>query len=161
MKLKINTKYIGVILIIFSIVLSLIIYNFSTTILDIIDSGFITCGQTYQECPHIEVINQSYVGYVISAVIFIIGIFLIFYGGKPETKEVDKNKWDGNLKTLSGDERIVYEKIVESDGMMFQSAIVEKTEFPKAKVTRILDKMEGRGLLERRRRGMTNAIILK
>ncbi|MCK5022548.1 MAG: hypothetical protein KAS04_00100, partial [Candidatus Aenigmarchaeota archaeon] len=111
MDMKINTKYIGVILIIFSIVLSLIIYNFSTTILDIIDSGLIVCGQTYQECPHIEVINQSYVGYVVSAIIFIIGIFLIFYGGKPETNEVDKNKWDDNLKTLSGDEKIVYEKI--------------------------------------------------
>ena len=44
---------------------------------------------------------------------------------------------------------------------MFQSDLVEKSEFPKAKVSRILDKMEARGLLERKRRGMANAVVLK
>ena len=31
----------------------------------------------------------------------------------------------------------------------------------KVKVTRILDKLEGRGLVERKRRGMTNVVMLK
>ena len=45
--------------------------------------------------------------------------------------------------------------------MVFQSDIVEKTGFPKVKVTRLLDRMEHRGLVERRRRGMSNIVLIK
>jgi len=65
------------------------------------------------------------------------------------------------MKTLVGDEKLLYEKIVASGGVIFQSNLVEQSNFPKAKVSRILDKMEAKGLLERKRRGMANAIILK
>jgi len=44
---------------------------------------------------------------------------------------------------------------------MFQSELVDENGYTKVKVTRILDKLEGRGLIERRRRGMTNVVILK
>ena len=44
---------------------------------------------------------------------------------------------------------------------IFQSDLVEKTEFDKVKVSRILDKLEGRQLIERKRRGMTNVVVLK
>jgi len=38
---------------------------------------------------------------------------------------------------------------------------VEETGFTKVKITRILDSLEGNGLIERKRRGMTNIIILR
>ena len=144
-----------------SIVLFVIMYNFSQTMLDIIDSGELGSCQAYETCPHVTVLNQTYVGYLLSLVIFIIGVFLLIFGGKPEKIEGNKDKWESVSKTLTGDEKTVYEKIIASEGVIFQSELVEKTEFPKAKVSRILDKMEARGLLEKRRRGMTNAIVLK
>jgi uncharacterized membrane protein len=95
----------------------------------------------------------------------VIGAFLLVFGGKPEKSEPNesekKKSWDEKLRTLTGDERTVYEKITASGGVMFQSDLVDKSGFPKAKVSRILDRMEASGLIERKRRGMANAIVLK
>ena len=44
---------------------------------------------------------------------------------------------------------------------MFQSSLVNETKLSKVKVTRILDRLEGKSLIERKRRGMSNVIILK
>ena len=48
----------------------------------------------------------------------------------------------------------------KSNGTIFQSDLVEKSDFSKVKVSRILDKLEGRQLIERKRRGMTNVVVL-
>lgn len=161
--MNINVRYLGIVLIILSVVLFLIMYNFSTSMLEIIDSGEMSSCQSYETCPHVMVLNQSYVGYFVSFVILIIGVFMVILGGstrKPEP-EGNKNKWEKTVKTLSGDGKSLYEKIIESDGVIFQSELVEKSGFPKAKVSRILDKMEAAGILERKRRGMANAVVLK
>jgi uncharacterized membrane protein len=86
---------------------------------------------------------------------------MLIFGGKPQRIEDRKNKWEEVVKTLAGDEKNIYEKIVASEGVVFQSELVEQSGFPKAKVSRILDKMEAKGLLERKRRGMANAVVLK
>lgn len=161
MKVSINTRYLGVVLIILSVILFLIMYNFSQTMLEIIDSGELGSCQSYEVCPHVMILNQAYLGYFLALVIFIVGVFLLIFGGKPEKVEGNKRKWESVLKTLTGDERDIYEKIVASEGVIFQSELVEQTGFPKAKVSRILDKMEARGLLERKRRGMANVVVLK
>jgi uncharacterized membrane protein len=161
MELKFNTKYLGVLLIALSVILFVIFYNSSQSMLELIDSGQMTCGDTHQTCPHITVLNQAYMGYLVAIIVFIVGLFLVIFGGKPKKPEQKEERWADAMKTLDGDEKVIYEKVMEAGGVMFQSDIVEKTEFPKAKVTRILDKMEARGIVERRRRGMTNAIVLK
>jgi uncharacterized membrane protein len=158
-------NYIGLVLIILSILLFIIMYNFSKATLELIDSEHGGSCMTYETCPHVAVLNQAYLGYILSAAIFIIGLFLVFFGEKPEKAEANenekKNKLDESLKTLTGDEKTVYEKIMASGGVIFQSDLVEKSGFPKAKVSRILDRMEAGGLVERKRRGMANAIVLK
>ena len=55
----------------------------------------------------------------------------------------------------------VLEQIIAAEGSVLQSELVSTTGLTKVKVTRILDKLEGKGLIERRRRGMTNIVILK
>lgn len=161
-QMTINTRYVGAILIILSIALSLIMYNFLSTMLGMIDSGQVSGScSAYETCPHIAVLNQAYVGYGLSAIIFAIGVFLIVYGGKPEKPEGGKTNWDKVLKTLAGDEKLVYQKIADAGGVMFQSELVEQSGFPKAKVSRILDRLEAGRMVERKRRGMANAIVLK
>jgi uncharacterized membrane protein len=44
---------------------------------------------------------------------------------------------------------------------MYQSDLIKETEFSKVKITRILDKMESKDVIDRKRRGMTNIIVLK
>lgn len=64
------------------------------------------------------------------------------------------------LRLLEGDERRVYRKVVEAGGEILQKDIVSAVSFSKAKVSRIIDKLEGRGLISKERHGYTNKIVL-
>ena len=44
---------------------------------------------------------------------------------------------------------------------MFQSALMEKIDIGKVKMTRLLDKLEAKQFIERKRRGMNNIVVLK
>lgn len=74
----------------------------------------------------------------------------------PSVREED----EGRLAMLSPDERALYEMIEDSGGEILQVKLVSSGEFSRAKVTRLLDKLEGRGLIKRERYGMTNRILL-
>jgi len=75
--------------------------------------------------------------------------------------EERKKRWNELSKTLKDDERKIYETILESDGIIEQSELVEKTGLPKSNVSRSLDLLESKGLAERRRRGTGNVVLLK
>jgi hypothetical protein len=62
--------------------------------------------------------------------------------------------------SLEGDELRLYEMIAEAGGEILQMQVVSSKVFSKAKVTRLLDKLEKRGLVVRERHGMTNRIRL-
>ena len=51
-------------------------------------------------------------------------------------------------------------KIIQENKTIFQAEIIEKTKLGKAKITRIIDRLEGKGFVERKRRGMTNIVVL-
>jgi len=72
-----------------------------------------------------------------------------------------QQKWKKLVKTLEGEEKRIYELIGSSGGFIFQNELVEKSGMNKVKVTRLLDKLEAKRLVERKRRGMTNVVILK
>ena len=65
------------------------------------------------------------------------------------------------LRLLTGDERTIFRTIIDSDGAMFQKDVVNKTKMSDAKVSRVLDHLEERGLVTRERQGMTNRIAVK
>ncbi len=159
--MKFNFRYVGIILIILSIVLFLIMFNFANTMLEMIDSGQAGSCESYQTCPHLIVVNQAYIGYVLALILFIIGLMMITGGEEEARTKANAGEWKGNLKQLKEDERNIYEKLMENEGFLFQSELVEKAEMNKVKVSRILDRLEAKGLLERKRRGMSNAVVLK
>ncbi len=64
------------------------------------------------------------------------------------------------LRLLDGDERRLMRVIVESRGDVLQRDLVAKTAFSDAKVSRLLDRLEERGLVVRERQGMTNRVRL-
>ena len=109
---------------------------------------------------------------IASLVLGISGAYLLFSVPVPTEKpaaedagkvilEERKKRWNELSKTLKDDERKIYETILESDGIIEQSEIVEKTGLPKANVSRSLDLLESKGLAERRRRGTGNVVLLK
>jgi hypothetical protein len=64
------------------------------------------------------------------------------------------------LRLLEGDERRVYRKVVEAGGEILQKDIVSAVPFSKAKVSRIIDKLDEKGLISKERHGYTNKIVL-
>lgn len=62
------------------------------------------------------------------------------------------------LRLLSGDERTVFRSIMEAGGEIFQKDIVLKTKMSDAKVSRVLDKLEEKGLVTKERHGMSNKV---
>ena len=51
--------------------------------------------------------------------------------------------------------------LLKNKGNMYQTDIIQKTNLNKVKITRILDSLEAQNLIERKRRGMTNIVVLK
>jgi len=101
-----------------------------------------------------------------SITLAISGMYLLFFDSveKPAGElvlEERKKRWKEIAKTLKEEEQKIYQAIIEADGTIEQSELPEKTGISKASVSRALDLLESKGLVERRRRGMGNVILLK
>jgi uncharacterized membrane protein len=62
------------------------------------------------------------------------------------------------LRLLNGDERKLFRRIHEAGGEVLQKDLVAEGAFSKAKVTRLLDKLENKSLVVRERYGSTNRV---
>jgi len=71
-----------------------------------------------------------------------------------------QKKWNEHLETLTGDEKEMYQIIYDARGEILQKDIIISN-FSRSKVTRLLDYLEKRGLIERKSYGMTNKVVLK
>jgi uncharacterized membrane protein len=166
-----RNKVVGILIIIIAALIGFIIFSFNQAMTSIVNSS---CSHG-PSCPMWGTINfQTNVSIGIMLFVVVIGLYLIFFSKEEkivtkiktiksqfEPKKITKENYQKVMNSLGSDEKVVFEKVIESKGTIFQSDLVSKTNFPKVKVTRILDKLEGKGLIERRRRGMTNVVILK
>ena len=62
------------------------------------------------------------------------------------------------LRVLEGDEQQLMRVLLTSHGEALQRDLVKSTAFSDAKVSRLLDRLETRGLVVRERQGMTNRV---
>jgi len=156
-----DNKRIGIIISIISVILLFILASFSIKIAKSEAAACIHPGGG--QCPitaHIP--PASYFGAALLAVTFILGIRLMRKAEASEKMRKDAvEKAEAVAKALKGDEKKAYELIVASQGAIFQSELVEKMGYSKVKVTRILDKLEGQNLIERRRHGLANMVLIK
>lgn len=73
-----------------------------------------------------------------------------------------KSRWNGLLERLTNpDEKRIVSLIIDEGGNIFQSQLVDRSGYSKSKVSLILDRLEAKKILERKRHGMSNAIVLK
>jgi uncharacterized membrane protein len=119
----------------------------------------------HTSCTMEQTLNQqTYLSFGITAIIVIIALALMFT--KPNERVVIRKVKDKlvekkvDLSKFRPEEKQVY-NLIKSSGAIFQADLIEKTGFGKAKVTRIIDRLEGHSLVERKRRGMTNVVVLK
>ncbi|MBD3262745.1 MAG: MarR family transcriptional regulator [Candidatus Altiarchaeales archaeon] len=114
-----------------------------------------TCGMVYFEVP-----PTFYLGLLGVCLLLFSGIYLTVKGDSMGETD-NKKRWMERLEKLGGEEETVYKLIADAGGTLFQTEISEKTGLSKVKVTRVLDKLESRRLVERRRRGLVNIVVLK
>ena len=62
------------------------------------------------------------------------------------------------LRVLDGDELQLKRVLLTTLGEALQRDLVRSTSFSEAKISRLLDRLEGRGLVVRERQGMTNRV---
>jgi DNA-binding MarR family transcriptional regulator len=62
------------------------------------------------------------------------------------------------LRLLSGDERIVYQIILDAGGQILQKDLVARSKMSNSKVSRTIDRLDGRGVLVRERCGASNRL---
>jgi uncharacterized membrane protein len=166
-----RNRIVGVLVVAIAVLIGFIILSFNMALTNIVNQS---CSHG-TSCPMWGTID-FYTNISVGIMIFVIviGLYLIFFGEEEriitrfrkireqiEPKKITKANYQKVMTELEKEERDVLGKIIENKGTIFQSNLTEKTGFNKVKVTRILDKLEGRGLIERRRRGMTNIIVLK
>lgn len=77
----------------------------------------------------------------------------------PESGVPEKSKEYGLiLRLLDGDDRMMFRAIVGSGGEALQKDLILRTGMSHAKVSRVLDRLEGKGLINKERYGSTNRI---
>ena len=160
-----ENKNVGWIMLGISVVFIFMIFLFNNTLMQSVkNSCFIQHGDV-ESCEMFDSVNeQTYVALSIVGVLIIFSLFLIFsqQNEKIIIKKIKEKKIqkEVNLSSFRPEEKQVY-NFVKENGAIFQADLIEKTGFSKARMTRIVDKLEGSGLVERKRRGMTNVVVLK
>lgn len=159
-----KNKNVGMLIIGIAVVLGIIVFLFNNALKDITSSS---CSMGSECSMYGAITTQTYVAAALIAVIVIIGLTIML--SKEEKQIITKRikqpemakKRKLNLSGLDSEEKKLILIVNNSDGSMFQSELVEKSGFDKVKVSRILDRLEGKQIIERRRRGMTNIVLIK
>ena len=160
-----ENKYVGWLVIGMALLIVVIILLFNSTLKEIVTASCTTAHGDVTLCPMYDTINkQTYLALSIVGILMTLGSVLIFskQTEKIIIKKIKEKKEEKNydLRDLRSEEKDVFNLVRENEAI-FQADIIDKTEFGKAKISRILDRLEGRGLIERKRRGMTNVVVLK
>jgi len=81
---------------------------------------------------------------------------------KPINKQKGvERKYEIVIPLLKGDEKRIFQELIESKGEILQNALVLKSALSKVKIARILSSLENKNLIIKERHGLTNKIKLK
>ncbi len=113
----------------------------------------------FEPCPLHKGSNSwaMVLAFSLISVMVVIGVSMIFMQKSLEHKKA----FNIDIKSLDDEEKKIVEKIKEKEGSIYQSDLIKETGYSKVKITRILDKLESKGILEKKRRGMTNIVVLR
>ena len=74
--------------------------------------------------------------------------------------EERRQQWEETAKTLKKNEQALYKAILD-EGIINQSELADKTSLSRSDISRALYLLESKGLIERKRLGMGNVVLLK
>jgi len=148
-------KHVGYLVIGFCASLLLIILSYDITLAQIVNTQ---CSHG-SACPMYASLKlQRVISFTLLAVVFLIGLYFIF--GKNIKQKLKERNINKNLY-LSDEEKQIITLLKSNENNLYQSDLIKQLDKSKVQVTRLLDKLEAKKVIERKRRGMTNIIILK
>jgi uncharacterized membrane protein len=132
-----------------------------TTVQFIIEGNIVELNQSPSIYNSVDLVVAGFSSFILGS--SLIYLLLIDRNDKTRTNtSLITEKWSKLLEEISNtDEKRLVEIIIGEGGTMFQSELVEKSGYSKSKVSLILDRLEAKRILERKRRGMANAVVLK
>lgn len=158
-----ENKNVGWMLLGISFIIIIIILLFNSTMRSFVNE---TCSLEHGlSCPMYSAISrQTYLAFSIVGILIIVGIVLLFTKPQKEIiiKKVKEKTPKKKIDTteLRPEEKQIL-KLIQKNKAIFQADLIEKTGFTKARITRIIDKLEGKDFVERKRRGLTNIVVMK
>jgi uncharacterized membrane protein len=159
-----ENKHTGMLIVGIGAIMATIVWLFNSALRSIVG---VSCSHG-SECTMFDTIKtQTGLSLAIVAVVLIIGLAIILTKPKIEIKEkiivkkVQEKKKKLNLDGLDKNEKQVVNLLLEESKAMFQADLMEKLEIGKVGMTRLLDKLEAKQIIERKRRGMNNIVVLK
>jgi len=155
-----ENKIVGWVIIGIAFVMAIIVWIFNSAMKNIV-AKTCTDGPT---CTMYDTIRtQTFLSLSIIIVILIIGIVIMFTKPKEKIviKTIKEKREKKDYSSLDMDEKKVINLLLNEGNAMFQADLMEKLEVGKVGMTRLLDKLEAKQLIERKRRGMNNIVVLK
>jgi len=149
-----NNRLIGGVIILLALVSAYVTWDTNTKIAEAHQEAC-SCGLSCSMSENVP--RGTIAGLATSIVLGAMGTYILRQ--KTVSEEVGERVKHA-LKQLKPDEKKVLGQVI-AEKAVFQGDIVENTKLSKVKVSRILDRLEGRGLVERKRRGMANMVVLK
>ena len=159
-----ENRNVGFFIVGIAIVIGILVIVFNMALRDIVST---TCSHGPTCTMYDTVALQTWISASIAGLILLIGLFFIF--AKENEKIIVKQKTITkpekrkpiNTSNLNKQEKEVIKLLQEEKGTVFQADLMEKLGIGKVGVTRLLDKLEAKQLIERKRRGMNNIVVLK
>jgi uncharacterized membrane protein len=156
-----ENKKVGGLILGIGIAVAIIVWIFNYSLKQIVDA---TCSHGNSCTMHTTMNAQLWLSWAIVAIILAVGLYITY--SKPEEKIIiqkvkqkpTKKKID--MSGLNKNEKKVIE-LLQKEKAIFQAELKEKLEIGKVGLTRLLDKLESKQLIERKRRGMNNVVVLK
>ena len=158
-----ENKNVGYLILGLSLIVILVIFLFNSALKEIINSSCTMQG--HESCTMYDTLTkQTYLSFGIVGILIIVSLVLIFT--KPKEKIIIKKIKEKqeqktyDLTDLRKEDKQIF-NIIKDNKTIFQADLIEKSGFGKAKISRLLDRLENKDLIERKRRGMTNVVVLK
>lgn len=175
-----RNKHVGYLILGITFLFILIVFSFNNALEEIVTTNC-THGTS---CPmQVTLDTQKVISYGLVSLLLLIGGFVTFFMKDEQVKVervIEKTVIDSNNGQNEGssnssieeikknvesiedeEEKSIMSLVISEEGSIYQSDLIKKTGLSKVKISRLLDKLEGKGFIERRRRGMTNVVILK
>lgn len=154
-----ENKNVGLLIIGIAIAMAIIVLIFNNALKNIVGE---TCTHGPTCAMYDTIKTQTWLSLSIVGVVLVIGLVIMFSKPKERIvlKKIKEKKKRLDLSGLDKDEKQVVELLIK-DKAIFQSDLMERIGAGKVKITRLLDKLEAKQFIERKRRGMNNVVVLK